>query len=93
MPHVVKHMCDIKERYCVCSSVYLLNCRVTITKYNCVLGMIYKLFMMVYSADDQFFKNFREARILIDLYEEGLSGGLPGFGITIMIESFHCVGK
>jgi len=31
----------------------------------------------------------KNGRRLIGLYEEGMSGDLPGLGMTIMIENFH----
>lgn len=40
-------------------------------------------------------KNFsrtfeKNGRRLIGLYNEGDSGNLPGFGISIIMEDFHC---
>lgn len=35
----------------------------------------------------------KNGRRLIGLYDDGDSGGLPGFGINIIIEDFHWSGK
>jgi len=64
-------------------------------KPNCVLGIIPELLIRGFILlRINFSRTFeKNGRRLIGLYDEGDSGGLPGFGINIIIEDFHWSGK
>lgn len=56
-----------------------------------MLGIIFKLFMIELILLSNSFSNTFEKNgsRLIGLYDEVISGGLPGLGMTIMVENFH----